>query len=189
MCTLWHLYFFYSRQGNGTILLRIKSGGDLYPIFSPSTCAFFTLHQTANVWHRRLGHTSSRILDLFHSNKSIVRTDKFCKDCVPCSLGKSTRLSFTEVEQYSKIPLFLIHTDLWQSPVYSNHGHKYFILFVDDYSRYSWLYPMKFKSDILRIFIQFQKFVENLFHTKIVYFQRGGGKEYGNTPFLDFLLT
>ena len=84
--------------------------------------------------------------------------------------------------------IYLIYSDLWQSPIYSSHGYKYYILFVDDYSRYSWLYPLKYKFDALKVFIQFQKFIENLFQTKIVYFQSGGGREYDNAPFFDFLV-
>ena len=84
--------------------------------------------------------------------------------------------------------MFLIHSDLWQSPTYSNNGYKYYILFVDDFSLYSWLYPLKKKSDAFVTFKYFRKFVENLFNTAIVYFQSDGSREYDNLAFGTFLL-
>jgi len=46
------------------VLLQVGSSGYLYPISTPSPCAFLTLHQPSDVWHHRLGHSSSRTLDL-----------------------------------------------------------------------------------------------------------------------------
>jgi len=52
---------------------------------------------------------------------------------------------------------------------------------VDDFSRYTGVYPLKRKSDFLPIFCAFQKLVENLFNTKIKMFQSDGGREFDNT--------
>ena len=83
----------------------------------------------------------------------------------------------------------LIHCDLWgPSPVPSNLGYKYYVIFVDDHSQFTWLYPLKFKSDFFRIFIQFQKFVETQFSLKIKSFQSDGGTEFTNHQFRDHLL-
>ena len=82
-----------------------------------------------------------------------------------------------------------MHSDLWQSPVMSSHGHHYYVLFVDDFSRFSWLYPLQKKSDVFNVFVLFQKLVENLFVTKIVYFQSDGSKEYDNGPFVNHLVA
>jgi len=71
----------------------------------------------------------------------------------------------------------------------SSNGYNYYILVFDDFSRYSWLYPFHKKSDVFSTFIQFQKLVENLFNTKIAYFQRDGGKEYDNVPFRNHLVA
>ena len=64
-------------------------------------------------------------------------------------------------------PLDRIHCDLWgPSPVVSVQGFKYYVVFVDTYSRYSWLFPLKMKSDFCGVFIGFQKQVENQFNKK-----------------------
>ena len=123
----------------GKLLLRVRSSGDLYPICLQ---ALLTIHQPADSWHGRLGHTNSRVLDSLHLNKYIVKTTKVSSTCDSCYLGKSTRLPFMKVEHCSSKPLYLIHSDLWQSPIISSHGHCYYVLFVDAFWRFSWLYPL-----------------------------------------------
>jgi len=78
---------------------------------------------------------------------------------------------FQLVEHHCCKPLELIHSNLWKSFVLSNPGYRYYVCFVDDYSRYTWVYPLKRKSDFLPTFCAFQKLMENLFDTKIKMFQ------------------
>ena len=59
---------------------------------------------------------------------------------------------------------------------------------MDDYSSYSWIYPMKTKIAAFKICLASKKLVENLFNTTIKYFQSDGDKEYDNTPFFDYLV-
>jgi len=68
----------------------------------------------------------------------------------------------------------LIHSDVWQSPVISHREFKYYVLFIDDYSRFTWLYTMKCKPEVYGIFTKFKLLVENLFNCKIKMFQSNG---------------
>jgi IS30 family transposase len=52
------------------------------------------------------------------------------------------------------------------------------VSFIDDYSKFSWIYPMKFKSEVFSKFIEFQKLVECLFDRKINTVQSDWGGEY-----------
>lgn len=63
-------------------------------------------------------------------------------------LGKSQRLPFHLVIHCSSSPLDIIHSEIWQSPVLSNLGFKYYVIFYDDFSRFTWLYAMKNKSEV-----------------------------------------
>ena len=45
-------------------------------------------------------------------------------------------------------------------PVASIGGSRYFVVFIDNYSRYSWIFPMKSRSEILPIYSNFAKMVE-----------------------------
>ncbi|KAH9682071.1 retrovirus-related pol polyprotein from transposon RE2 [Citrus sinensis] len=72
--------------------------------------------------------------------------------CNTCQLGKLHQFHFSATEIKSKNPLELIHTDLWgPASVLSMEGYKYYISFVDDYTRYCWIFPLVLKSDALGI--------------------------------------
>ena len=55
---------------------------------------------------------------------------------------------------------------------------KGYVLFVDDFSRYSWIFPVQFKHQVFDIFFKFKLLVENMFLSKIKAFQSDGGWEY-----------
>lgn len=164
----------------------------MYPLqpalASSSPVALTSLRESGDTWHKRLGHCGHQILGRLVSNKAIVTYSKFDNICVSCRLGKSHRLPFTLVEHCFSTPFYLIHSDLWQSPVPSNLGYNYYICFVDDCTRYTWIYPMKRKSEAFSIFYVFRKMVENVFNATIKLFQSNGGLEYDNSPFQTQLL-
>ncbi|KAH9750824.1 retrovirus-related pol polyprotein from transposon RE1 [Citrus sinensis] len=64
-------------------------------------------------------------------------------------------------------------------------GYQYYISFVDDYNRYTWIYPLKLKSEALEVFKLFKLQVENQFSTTIKMMQSDWGGEY--RPFTEFL--
>lgn len=91
-------------------------------------------------------------------------------------------------ESVSSKPLEKVHCDLWgPSPVVSSQGFKYYVISVDIYSRFTWFYPLKCKSEFFSVFTLFQTMVENQFHHKIMQFQSDGGGEFINKPFLTHL--
>lgn len=96
-----------------------------------------------------------------------------------CQLGKSHLLPFTASSSHASKPLDLIHADIWgPAPVLSLSNFKYYVLFLDDFSRFTWLFPLKQKSDIIQTFIQLKAMVENQFERKIKCFQTNMGGEF-----------
>ncbi|CAL2265123.1 unnamed protein product [Prunus armeniaca] len=69
------------------------------------------------------------------------------------------------------------------SPVTSVTGFRYYVLFTDEYSRYSWIYPMRRKSEVFSHFQKFVAMVKNIFGTSVKYLQSDNGMEYVNTSF------
>lgn len=68
----------------------------------------------------------------------------------------------------AKKPLEFFPFYLWgPTPNASTEGYRYYIIFVDAYTRYKWFYPLKLKSDALSTFIAFPKFTELQYHSKI----------------------
>jgi hypothetical protein len=81
----------------------------------------------------------------------------------------------------------VVHTDIWgPTPVTSTNENKYYVHFIDQYSRFSWLYCCPCKSDIPKIFTLFKATVENLLSCKIKTIQCDGGTEFSpiRTQFL-----
>ena len=106
--------------------------------------------------------------------------------CEACQLGKIHKLHFPVTEIKTKSALELIHTDLWgPSPVISREGFRYYISFVDDFTRYTWIYPLKLKSEALEVFKLYKLQVENQFQTTIKILQSDWGGEYRS--FTEFL--
>jgi hypothetical protein len=63
--------------------------------------------------------------------------------CSSCQFSKSRRLAFGRSARVSPSPFYLVHSDIWgPSPVPSVTGYRYYISFVDDYSRFTWKYPL-----------------------------------------------
>jgi len=62
----------------------------------------------------------------------------------------------------------LIHVDVWGPYSLSSiHGQKYFLTIVDDYSRYTWVFPLKQKSEVVKILENFVVFIQTQFETPI----------------------
>ena len=68
-------------------------------------------------------------------------------------------------------------------------GFVYYVLFINDYSHFTLLYPLKLKSDFYDTFIHFQKFVENQHSARIKIFQSDGGAEFTSNYFKAHLRT
>ena len=73
----------------------------------------------------------------------------------------------------------LIHYDVWgPSSISSISESRYFVIFVDDYSRYSWIFHMKHHSKLLQVYSNFTKMVETQFSKWIKKFWFDNAHEY-----------
>ena len=99
--------------------------------------------------------------------------------CDACQLGKLYQLDFPTTEIKTKYPLKLIHTDLWRpAPILSLDGYRYYISFVDDFTRYCWIFPLVLKFDALITFKNFKSLVEKQFNLPIRILQSDIGGEF-----------
>ena len=87
-----------------------------------------------------------------------------CKDgvCSGCVLEKHHQDSFDKrASWHASVPLELVHSDLCGPlPSASFSGFKYFLTFIDDYSRCTWVYFLKLKSELSNIFLAYKALVE-----------------------------
>lgn len=90
------------------------------------------------------------------------------KNCEVCGAGKMSRLSFPTSESKASKILELIHSDLdWPMETQSIGKAKYFLTFIDDFSRKTIMFFLKYKSEVLEKFKEFKTFVENQTGAKI----------------------
>ena len=153
------------------------------------------INEDSMLWHWRLRHISiERINRLV--NAGVLSTLDFTnfKTYANCIKGKETNKSKKGANRSSDL-LEIIHTDIC-CPDIDIHGQKYFISFIDDYSRYMYIYLLHNKNEALDAFKVFKAEVENQCgkQIKIVRSDRGG-EYYGRYtengqapgPFVKFL--
>lgn len=121
-------------------------------------------------WHKRLGHPSMKKIHslsdtLLLSKQNIV---KHTENCHFCHLSKQKRIPFVSRNHLCSKPLELIHIDTWGPfAVPTVDGYKYFLTIVDDYSRATWVYLMKQKSDVLHVFPGYIEMIENQLSARV----------------------
>ena len=88
---------------------------------------------------------------MVHGLPHISSTNSVCEGCV---LGKQHRKMFEKGKAWrAKEPLQLIHSDICGPlKVPSLYRTVYFLTFIDDFSRKSWFYFLKNKSEVFSIF-------------------------------------
>ena len=125
-----------------------------------------------HLWHMLLGHPQCRVLShVLNTNfngSSFPAFNSFCKHCV---MGKMTQLPFSN------------STSCTTSSI---NGHRYYVIFVDDFTRFTWFFPLKHKSQVLSSFQHFKHTMENLLKTSIKILRTNCGGEYTNNEFRNF---
>ena len=143
------------------------------PLVAPvSVAAAATISSVPSLalWHARLGHTFSSRVQQLASRGLLGSVSKENFDCVSCQLGKQPALPFNTSKSISTDIFDLIHSDIWEHSSVSSTGRsRYFVIFVDDYSRYNWIFNMKYRSELLQVYSNFAKMVKTQFfkHIKI----------------------
>lgn len=143
------------------------------------------------VWHRRLGHLNHRSMQLLKQGMAtgISYDSSTHQQCIACIEGKQTRLPFPK-KSFNRATdtLELVHTDLCgPMPCGSMSGTKYFLTFIDDYSRKTFVYFLKQKSDVFEKFKEWKALVENQTNKKLKVIRSDNGGEYVNSKFQNFL--
>jgi histone deacetylase 1/2 len=139
--------------------------------------AFTGVRAAPSQWHTRLGHPATPVVRhvLRRHELPLVSNNKASSFCDACQQGKSHQLPFSVSNYVAKTPLELIYSDVWGHAQTSVSGHNYYVSFIDAYSRFTWIYLLKRKSDVFDVFLQFQRHVERLLKEKIVYVQSDWG--------------
>lgn len=172
-------------KDNGEVVLTATKQGRLYTVKEAEVSSRLAKAKDTSLWHRRLGHLHQDAV------RSLCGTGKDHMEdhCDVCRLGKLRRKSFPKGEATrAKAPLELIHSDVVGKIVpTSKGGSSYFVTFTDDYSRYTVVYPMKAKSEVLQRFEEYRCMAENFHDRKVKVLRSDNGGEYTSTDFKEYL--
>jgi hypothetical protein len=120
---------------------------------------------TENLWHQSYGHINYH--DLFLLQKKImVEGLPMLKNeyaaCKGCALGKMNKYEFpSNLDRRKRYLLELVNTDFCGTMhTRSLRGAYYFLLFIYDFTRYTWVYFLRRKSDVFEYFKEFKNMVE-----------------------------
>ncbi|GJU49502.1 retrovirus-related pol polyprotein from transposon TNT 1-94 [Tanacetum coccineum] len=154
--------------------------------------AFSVTEDDSMKWHKRFGHFNYRTLQHMYTTK-LVRDmppiSEVDSKCEGCELGKSRRLPFSKVGvTRATHKLEIVHSDVCgPMSTTSWSGNKYFVLFIDDYTRMCWVYFLSSKASVFSIFKSFKKLVEVQSGSTLRILRTDNGGEYTSNEFEYFL--
>ncbi|GAA0161931.1 hypothetical protein LIER_18135 [Lithospermum erythrorhizon] len=115
-------------------------------------CLQATSNEAFKLWHERYGHISAEGMQTLQNKKLVIGLSSFKIEentCADCLIGKQTMKSMPKQTTWkAKKVLELVHSDICGpiTPI-SSSGKKYFLTFIDDYSRKGWAYLLANKSE------------------------------------------
>lgn len=180
-------------NNNSQVVATASLINNMYRLNMPGkgyACMSDVENQDTYLWHQRMGHLNFRSLSKMTENTDHVIFSAKSENltCLTCKQGKQTRLPFKSEGSRAKNVLDLVHSDLC-GPMETETlgGAKYFMTFIDDYSKKVYVYFLRYKSEALEKFKEFKHEVENQLDAHIKILRTDNGLEYVNKGFSDFL--
>ncbi|CAI5517471.1 unnamed protein product, partial [Closterium sp. Naga37s-1] len=146
---------------------RVVTSGQVFaaasrsgPESAPCSCRLLS-HETL-LWHHRLGHPSLLRLRGMASRLLVSGLPRSLPPlpqgpgptCVPCVEGRQRAAPHSSQFPSTEAPLQTLHMDVWGPARVRGQGHeRYFLLVVDDYSRYTTVFPLRSKGDVTEVLI------------------------------------
>ena len=147
-------------------------------------CAYIV--DSSYLWHARLGHLNFKYLKFMSKHTMISYKHDDEKKCEICIQAKMIKKHFSKSDRNS-IMLELVHSDVCElNGVLTRGGKRYFIIFIDDFSRFTYLYLMRNKDESFDMFKRYKIEIENKKDRKIKILRSDRGGEYFPNDFFTF---
>ncbi|KAH6785742.1 hypothetical protein C2S51_038197 [Perilla frutescens var. frutescens] len=101
-----------------------------------------------NEWHGKLGHPNSSVMQQVCNALHIKYKESSLLFCKACKIGKLHQTPHVSLPLKTTAHFQIIYSDLWGSAATpSSTGYKFYIYFIADYSRFTWIFPLHTKSE------------------------------------------
>jgi transposase InsO family protein len=177
---------------NGICILKVNRAGGLYTIEIKHNRCYAAVNANALLWHQRYGHLNyASLMDMV--NKGLVRgMDKIDvtknTSCKTCMISKVHVQPFPQAsESRAQELLELVHTDVCGPfETQSIGGSRYFLTFIDDMSRRTYVYFLKGKDEVFDKFMEYKNLVERQTGKRLKCVRSDNGREYVNKKFDEY---
>ena len=184
---------FEIRMDDGRVVATGSRHGSLYHLSLENEHVTYTAGSASeDLWHRRYGHLGEQSLKKLVSDNLVTGLDynttkklAFCEGCVE---GKHHRSEFPQSSSRQTEVLGLIHSDVCgKMSKKSLGGAEYFLTFIDDKSRFTWVYFLRTKGEVFEKFQEWQSMVEKASGKKVKVLRSDNGGEYTSHEFQRYL--
>ena len=147
-------------------LLRGDREGGIYPLKTLRSSFNKETHAAAKTsksrWHSHLGHPSLSVVQQILSKSHVPFVLESNKEQVSDAYqqGKSHQLPYPMSNSVSSRPLELVFLDVWGPAPTSVGRNNYYVSFIDDFSKFTWIYLLRHKSGVYQKFHDFSSMVE-----------------------------
>ena len=184
----------YFKDPNGQIVGTGARANRMYElnVKSTETAQVAKSDNRLKLWHQRLGHVNQASLRQMVDKKLVngieIGQDDDLGFCQACVEGKKTREPFPVGGIHTTERLQLVHSDVC-GPMQTTSlgGARYFVTFIDDYSRCVKVDCISSKDQVFDKFREFEARVTNETGLKIKTLRTDGGGEYTSAKFENFL--
>ncbi|MFS7989867.1 putative RNA-directed DNA polymerase [Helianthus anomalus] len=189
MCKAYH-------PQKGLIIASKMSRNRMFPVFAslkpaPIKCLQVREDSKTQIWHRRFAHVNHKALRTMQYRKMVKGLPSIAekyKVCETCAIGKQQRDAIPKKSDWRATEkLQLVHTDLC-GPITpaSNSGKRYMLVFIDDYTRKTWVYFLSHKNESFEWFKIFKSSVEKETDMSIKCLRSDRGGEFTSSLFKTF---
>ena len=145
----------------------------------------------SKLWHDRFGHLNYRYLQQLNSKEMVIGLPQvqFSKGVCPgCEVGMHPKEKYDKGKSWKATTVLeLVHSDVaGPFPVPSFGKARYVLTFIDDFSRYTWVFFLLHKSEVFDKFIIFKAQAEKQSGKVIKILRTDNGREYVNSRLIDF---
>ncbi|KAK0571320.1 hypothetical protein LWI29_014080 [Acer saccharum] len=175
-----------------TLLKGMRSSDNCYCLEARIVSNNVSMDEQIELWHERLGHMNFRdlrTLGKFNCVRGLLKLGKKANGiCGPCLQGKQTKSMHKKGKYLStKEPLELFYMDL-MGPMQTKSlgGKRYIFVCVDDFSRFTWTYFLREKSETFDKFKMLCTKIQNEMNSSIKSIKRirsDHGREFENASF------